>query len=273
MIHIQFIIVIIVHAVVIGLYLVFKMLMKKQDNKARRMLIGYVLFILCTGILLIISFLLLYTRPLISGVFKMLAWASSVTSLFFLNQFGRFIRKIKSNVRNKIARGIVFGCLPIMLLLPWNHWEYLTFYESGGLTLQPFSLLGVFALSIHIFIVNLKRSRRAIECILDPALAEIYKWVHKGLKAIVLSTPSLFGNIIYYFTPPSFQPLVTILLIGLFFVASIGVIFSMLGIYLALAFPETLLKRVYMRYKPMWKTDYSDEDLERQIDKLKDALF
>lgn len=263
---------VIFNVLLIGIYLAVRIYLRKYGSKIRKMLLLYITFILLAGVFLLPFFLLIETEPMIAGVFRLMGMISATESLYFLNAFSRVVARYKKNTKHQIKVKLVFVMLPIMILLPWNHWNILYIYDIDGWSLQPITIFAIFMTAVYVFATTIIRSKHAVNRIKDPALKETYKWIHRSCIAICFSLPALLSNLIFHIAPPS-EYLFYFSMFA-FAIGSVGVITSIVGIYIGLKFPKTLLRRVYEQYEPMWnKYDAERRLTDIKLKKLEELFF
>jgi len=169
---------------------------------------------------------------------------------------------------------ISFIGLPIFIALPWNDWSYLNHEQINHFSLQPYSIGLIIILGIYICITSIKRCNIARKKILDPALSELYKYIHRSIIFASLSIFPLVGMFIYYMAEETYLPIINFICITLFCSRfAIGIFLSIIGFYIALTIPKSLLKKHYQNTFPCgislkMKTDYNEIQ-----EKLKKALF
>lgn len=208
---------------------------------------------------------------------RIITWVTAVESLYFLNQYSRIIIGIETSRIHKFKVFFSFIILPILIIIPWNDWQYLNYSEIGHFSIQPAVILLILIISSYIFITAIKRTNLARRKILDPTLSDLYKWIYQSIIGFSISLIALTSMFVYSIAPPYYLDLLNIMTVILFAIGSIGQLIGIIGFYIALVIPKSLLKKFYQKHRPMWNQDqerFKDfENTKDIVEKLKNALF
>jgi hypothetical protein len=80
---------------------------------------------------------------------RIITWVTAVESLYFLNQYSRIIIGIETSRIHKFKVFFSFIILPILIIIPWNDWQYLNYSEIGHFSIQP----AVYSLDFNNFLL------------------------------------------------------------------------------------------------------------------------
>lgn len=250
---IYFLIIICIVASKTSMYIFIKFLNLKKKRQIRNSLIGFIIMIFLTGIFMGLTLILLLINNPYVYLVKIIVWFVSIQSLYFLNKYSLLMMNLEFDVKYSFKKNWPFQIIPLFIALPWNYWNYMSYYDLNIFSLQPISLGLIIILSIIVFTRSYKRCIIAQKKILDPSLNELYSWIHKGIIGISMTCVLLFSMVLRYLAPPSLSGFIEFFSMISFVIGGCGVIYCVICFYLAFKTPKSLMKSFYKKHRPMWK--------------------